>query len=204
MKYCSRMSFLRSLLAPNRIPLEQQLETLASCGIHLKPEFSVETLLESFSREKYETSPYAGLVIRLGGELEREPWTPLSNNVWHLDTECIEDSGDYGRIAERFRDLAQGELPIENIRDRVDHENGDAWVEFELDGETIHWGARVQDDWIDPGIITNFCGLLARQKRSRRYTFFDLKGQDCLIGCATEDELRKLRKGTGLRFTWLE
>lgn len=198
------MSFLKSLLAPNRIPLEEQLATLSECGIYLKPEFTVETLLESFPREKYETSHYAGLVIRLGGTLEREPWTPLSNNVWHLDTECIEDSGDYVRIAERFRDLAQGELPIENIRDRVDIENGDAWLEFELNGETIHWGARVNDDWIDPEILSKFCALLAGQNRSRRYTYFDLKGQDCLIGCATEDELRKLRKQTGLRFTWLE
>jgi hypothetical protein len=198
------MSFLRSLLAPNRIPLEEQLETLASCGIHLKPEFSVETLLESFPREKYETSPYAGLVIRMGGELERKPWTSLSDNVWHLDTECIEGPGSYARIAERFRDLAQGELPIENIRDRVDLANGDAWLEFELNGETIHWGARVDKDWIDPEIISNFCELLTAQHRTRRYTFFDLKGQDCLIGCATEEELRKLRKVAGLKFTWLE
>jgi hypothetical protein len=198
------MSFLKSFLAPKRIPLEEQLEKLSSCGIRLKPEFSAETLLESFSREKYETSPYAGVVIRMGGELEREPWTPLSDNVWHLDTECIDGPGSYARIAERFRDLAQGELPIENIRDRVNVENGDAWLEFELNGRTIHWGARVQTDWIDPGMITNFCGLLSEQKGTRRYTFFDLKGQDCLIGCATEDELRKLRKETGLRFSWLE
>ena len=186
------MSFLRSLLAPTRRPLEEQIATLASCGIRLKPEFSVETLLESFPRDKYETSPYAGVVIRMGGELEHAPWTPLSDNVWHLDTECIEGPGGYARIAERFRDLAQGELPITNLRDRVDQENGDAWLEFELNGETIHWGARVQADWIDPGIISNFCALLLDQKGSRRYTYFDLKGQDCLIGCATEEELRKL------------
>ena len=198
------MSFFSSILAPKRIPLEEQLATLASCGIRLKAEFSAETLLESFPREKYETSPYAGVVIRMGGDLEREPWTPLSNNVWHLDTECIQDRGDYARLAGRFRDLAQGELPIENIRDQVDIENGDAWVEFELNGKTIHWGARVQDDWIDPEMISNFCALLSEQKGSRRYTYFDLKGQDCLIGCATEDELRKLRKTTGLRFSWLE
>jgi hypothetical protein len=198
------MSFFRNFLAPTRIPLEEQLATLAACGIRLKPEFSVATLLETFPREKYETSQYAGLVITLGGTLERKPWTPLSDNVWHLDTECIEDSGDYARIAERFRDLAQGELPIENIRDRVDVENGDAWLEFELNGETIHWGARVNNDWIDPEILSHFCALLASQNRSRRYTFFDLKGQDCLIGCATEEELRRLRKEAGLKFTWLE
>jgi hypothetical protein len=197
------MSFLKSLLAPNRIPLEEQLSTLAECGIRLRPEFSGETLLESFPREKYETSRYIGVLIRMGGELEREPYTPLSNNVWHMDAECIEDRGDYARIAERMRELAQGELPIENIRDQVDIENGDAWVEFELNGETIHWGARVKDDWIDPEILSNFCRLLEQQGGERRFTYFDLKGQNCLIGCATEEELRRLRKETGLKFSWL-
>jgi hypothetical protein len=197
------MGFLRSLLAPNRIPLEEQLNMLAQCGIQLKPEFSVETLLESFAREKYETSRYIGTLIRMGGELEREPFTPLSNNIWHFDAECIEDEGDYVRIAERMRDLAQGELPIENIRDRVDVENGDAWLEFDLRGETVHWGARVKEDWIDPDILSNFCALLQHQNGTRRFTYFDLKGQDSLIGCATEEELRKLRKATGLKFSWL-
>jgi hypothetical protein len=75
------MSFLRTILGPNRISLEEQLSMLASCGIHMKPEFTVDTLLESFPRDKYETSHYIGLLIRLGGELEREPWTPLSNNL---------------------------------------------------------------------------------------------------------------------------
>lgn len=197
------MGFLRSLVAPGRIRLEEQLETFAQCGIRLRPEFSVETLLESFPREKYETSRYIGTLIRMGGELEREPFTPLSNNIWHFDTECIEEEGDYARIAERMRDLAQSELPIENIRDRVDIENGDAWLEFDLRGETIHWGARVKDGWIDPEILSNFCALLEQQDGTRRFTYFDLKGQDCLIGCATEEELRRLRRATGLKFTWL-
>jgi hypothetical protein len=194
---------LKSLFEPARIPLEEQLATLAESGIRLRPEFSAETLLESFSREKYEASRYIGALIRIGGELEREPYTPLSDNIWHFDAECIEDRGDYARIAARMRDLAQGELPIENIRDQVDLENGDAWLEFELNGKTIHWGARVKDDWVDPEMLSNFCALLEQQGGARRFTYFDLKGQDGLIGCATEEELRMLRKETGLKFTWL-
>jgi len=198
------MSFLSRLIPAPRIPLEQQLENLATCGIRLNPEFSVETLLESFPREKYEERPYVGAVIRLAGEVEHEPFTPLSNNLWHLDTKCIEGPGDYAYIAGRMRDLAQGELPLENIRDHVDQENGDAWVAFELNGETIEWHARVKEDWIDAEILSNFCALLSAQNATRRYTYFDLKGQDCIIGCATEDELRRLRKLTGINFTWLE
>jgi hypothetical protein len=198
------MSFLSRILAPSRIPLEEQLATLAECGIRLRPEFGVETLLEFFPRDKFETSRYAGAVITMGGESKVSPYPPLSDNVWHLDANCIEGHGDYRLIAERMRDLAQGELPIESIRDLVDIANGDAWVEFELHGETVHWGARVAENWIDPRVLSDFCELLIEQNGTRRYTYLDLKGQDCLIGCATEEELRKLRKVTGMRFTWLE
>ena len=198
------MSLLSRLFPRPKIALEEQLEHLAECGIHLKPEFTVETLLESFEREKYEERAYIGAVIRLGGELEREPFTPLSNNLFHLDTECIEGPGDYVRVATRMYDLAQGELRMENLRDHVDIENGDARLEFELDGETVQWRARVDNDWIDPEILSNFCGLLASRSTGRRYSYLDLKGQDCIIGCATEEELRRLRKLTGMNFTWLE
>jgi hypothetical protein len=77
-------------------------------------------------------------------------------------------------------------------------------VAFELDGSAIEWHARVNDNWIDPEILSRFCALLASRNGRSRYTFLDLKGQDCIIGCATEDQFRGLRKMTGMNFTWLE
>ncbi|HVZ18000.1 MAG TPA: hypothetical protein VG897_12830 [Terriglobales bacterium] len=197
------MNLFSFLYPHSKIPLEQQLENLAECGIRLKPEFSVNTLLESYERGKYEERPYVGAVIRMGGETEREPFRPLSDSLWHLNTRCIDGPGSYAFVAIRMRDLAQGDLPIENIRDHVDAENGDAWVAFEIGGETVEWHARIKEDWIDPEILANFCSLLSAQNTSRRYTYMDLKGDDCIIGCATEDQLRKLRKMTGMNFGWL-
>ena len=196
------MNFLSRLIPKPRIALEEQIEKLATCGIHLKPQFSMETLLKEFARDKYEERPFVGAVISMAGEDENG--VPLSDDLFHLDTKCIEGPGSYAHIAERMRDLARGELPIENIRDQVDHENGDAWVAFELRGENIEWHARVKEHWIDPEILSHFCALLQQQNGTRRYTFLDLKGQDCIIGCASEEELRKLRKMTGMNFTWLE
>jgi len=196
------MSFFSRLIPKPHISLEQQLQNLEGCNIRLNPGFSVETLLQEFSRSKFEERPYVGAIISMAGEDPKG--APLSNNLFHLDTESIEGTGSYAHIAERMRDLSQGELPIQNIRDHVDHDNGDAWVAFELHGETIEWHARVKDDWIDPEILSKFCALLAGQNGARRYTYFDLKGQDCIIGCATEEDLRKLRKMTGMNFTWLE
>ncbi len=222
------MSFLSRFLPKTRISLEEQLENLAKVGVRLNPPFTAETLLEEFAREKFEERPYVGAIITMGGYKDGKP---LSNNIFHLDTESIEGEGDYAHIAERMRDLAEGDLPIENIRDHFDRENGDAWVAFELatplneksvewgtqlgtpfaareaeDGApgTIEWHARVKEKWIDPEILSNFCALLKSRKTARGYTFFDLKGKDCLIGCATEEQLRELRRMTGMNFTWLE
>ena len=214
------MSFLSRFIPKPQITLEEQIENLETCGVRMKPEFTVETLLAEFTREKYEERPYIGAVITMAGYADGEP---ISNNLFHLDTESFVGEGDYAHLAERMRDLAQGDLPIENIRDHFDRENGDAWVAFELrnppspkEGENgagearteesrmIEWHARVKEKWIDPEILSSFCTLLKQQNTERRYTFFDLKGKDCLIGCATEGELRCLRKMTGMNFTWLE
>lgn len=140
----------------------------------------------------------------LGGEIEEHPWgRRFSDNIWHFDTECIEDHGAYIAITKRMRDLAGGDLPLQNIRDYVDVEQGIAWLEFELDGERIHWDMKMDNDWVDVTIFGRFVALMSKRKTKRRFTYFDLKGQDCLIGCCFPAQFTALRKKTGLDFEWL-
>ena len=195
-------NFFSRFIPQPQIALERQLENLAACGIRLQPQFSVATLLEEFSRERYEQRPYVGAIIAMAGEDKNG--TPLSDSLFHLDTETFDSAGAYAHLAERLRTLANGDLPTENIEDHFDGANGDAWLAFDLRGERIEWHARVKENWIDPEILANFCALLKAQNATRRYTYCDLKGSNCIIGCATEDELRQLRKMTGMNFTWLE
>ena len=75
--------------------LEEQLTALANCGICPNPGIAVDHLLESCARDEYENEPFGLLLVILGNTLEREPWSPLSDCIWHLDTECIEDHGSY-------------------------------------------------------------------------------------------------------------
>ena len=196
------MTFLDRLLR-RPVPLEAQLDVLATCGIRPKQGVTVDDLLYSFDREKYEKEPYTPLLCILGSETERDLTTFLSDNVWHLDTECIEDHGSYAHVAYRMTDLSEGSLPVSDVRDYVDIESGQARLSFVLNGEEIKWDARVQDDWIDPAILTKFVRLLDEQKAGVRFTYLNLKGQDCIIGCSTEDQLRELRKRTRLSFEWL-
>ncbi|HEY8602318.1 MAG TPA: hypothetical protein VIL85_28100 [Thermomicrobiales bacterium] len=179
-------------------------------GIRLRAEITVADLLHAFPREDYEAEPFIRLLTVIGGEMEElgdsatgRVYGSMSGNIWHLDTECIEDHGDYVIIAERLSELAQGDLPLEAIRDYVDVGEGLASVSFRLDGREYRWDAAVEDDWVDPTILSKFAELLATRDATRRFTYFDLGGQDCLIGCSTTAELATLQSGTGLLFTWL-
>ena len=50
-------------------PLEGQIKTLASCGIILRDDLTIEHLLAMFYREAYENDPYRLLLTVMGGEL---------------------------------------------------------------------------------------------------------------------------------------
>jgi hypothetical protein len=184
--------------------LEIQWETLASCGIRANNGIEIKDALSSWSREQYESDPFKLLLVFLGGDLEQEPYPRVSNSVWHLDTECIEGHGDYARVATRMSLLAGGQLPITDIADYVDVEEGMAWLSFHLDGKETKWEAKVDDDWIDPSILSNFVRLLDSRGATRRFTYLDLGGQDCIVGCSTEEEFTKLKELTKLTFQWLE
>ena len=189
--------------------LQQQIETLAKCGIRLRPGITAELLLKSregsWADQDFRKNPYLETVLDFGDEPEWLNWQRVSDDLWHFDTECIEDHGDYVRITERIRDLTRGELPLLNIADFVDAENQEScWLEFDLDGERIHWDLKIEDDWVDPDIFGRFLALMAKRKCTRKLTVLDLQGQDMLIGCATPQELNMLRNLTGLRFQWLK
>lgn len=185
------------------IPLEKQLQTLSNCGINLLPGITVEHLLASYDREFFEEEPFESLLVTLGSEVEVEPFGFFTDNIWHFDAECIEDHGDYVKIAHRMKDLTGDALPLEDINDYVDIEEGEAWLSFQLGGQAIKWEAEVEDDWIDPTILSRFVELLSNQPNKKRFTYLDLQGQDCLIGCSSPDQLEKLRIETGLDFQWL-
>jgi hypothetical protein len=185
------------------MPLEQRLEVLRECGISLNKGRTVDELLISRKRDRYESDPLS-LIVALGSEVEGAPWgRHFSDGLWHFDTECIEDNGAYVRIAHRLRDLAQGGLPIEDVRDHVDLEENEAWLSFRLGGQEHRWTMIVDNDWVDVAVFDRFVALLDKQSCGRRYTYLDLGGQDCMVGCATPEQLESLQSRTGLKWTWL-
>ncbi len=174
--------------------LEEKLEALASSGISLRSEFSVDDLLSSFDRADYEEPGFKMTLVGLGMTQEEPPWKPRSDNLWHFDTECIEDHGSYVDIAKRMVEMASGSLPLAEIEDYVDIEEGKAWLSFNLDGEAIKIECEVDDDCVDSEVFSHFVRLLGEKDSSKIYLYYDLGGQDCIIGCLDRENYQRLRE----------
>jgi hypothetical protein len=181
------------------VSVAQAVELLAAIGIHRRPGVSDADLLLSLEGSMDSPVDWVDLLCVLGGDVERGKFGRISDDIWHVDAECIVEDGDYVRLLERFVILAHGTLPLQNLRDHVDLENGVAWVEFDLDGKTIHWDLPVSDDWMAPELFSN---LQALASRSDQRFFITALGQDSLIGFGTAAMKAKLSELSGLTFAW--
>jgi hypothetical protein len=182
------------------VSVAQALELLAAIGIRRRPGVSDEDLLLSLGGTMDSPVDWVDLLCVLGGDVERGKFGRISDDIWHVDAECIVEDGDYVRLLERFVILAHGGLPLQNLRDHVDLENGVAWVEFDLDGKTIHWDLPVSDDWMAPELYSHLQELVA--SRSGQKFFITALGQDSLISFGTAAMKEKLSGLSGLQFAW--
>jgi hypothetical protein len=176
------------------VEFDNQLNALNEIGIKLKPSLNREHLFEHFSLKEMEQDPYIMLMVTLGSELEIEnKFDFISDDIWHLDTECIEDHGDYQRVVQRLVQLTKGSLKITEIKDYIDIDNEEVWISFSVDGELFKHDLRVEDDWLDLSILSILNSIILKQKLEKKY-FYAVLGQDVLIGFYTEEQVRKLNK----------
>jgi hypothetical protein len=195
------LNFLKKKLFPQPPPtLEAQLATLKACGIApATPEIGT-AVLTTVAAKHARHPPYLALLLELGSDAA--PDANFSNNVWHFDTECIEDHGDYVAIARRLASLSQGALTLSDLQDHVDIENDLAWLSFRIGDQLIRWELAIDDDWVDPAVFDRFAALLAQSGSERRFVFIDLQGQDCLVACMTTAEKDNLERATDLKMEW--
>ncbi|MEK3885786.1 hypothetical protein [Paenibacillus sp. PL2-23] len=185
------------LFKKKEVSFESQLSKLAECGIRLKHGIDPTLLLEQHSEQEFVEDPYQLLLITMGGEVYiNNQFYHVSDDVWHLDTECIEDHGDYIRIIERLKNLTG--IDIEDLTDYVDIEANEAWVSFIYEGTKIRWDLNVDADWLDPIIMYHFQELI-KNRKERRITVASL-GQDCLITYLKESQLKDINKLVKIKF----
>jgi hypothetical protein len=190
--------------APRKaVSFDQQWEIFRRLGFDLNPTIEKSVLDEFRNDKSIEERPYFNLYIELGRTIEKEPWTPLTDRVWNFDTEAIEDNGDYVDIMKNLERVSRGEIRFENLKDRVDLEEGVAWVSFTVRGRSYKWDLKVDDDWVDATLFTKVAALTSTLRTKGRYTYFDTGGQDVVIGYETPEGRQRLIAATGLKVEWM-
>ena len=183
--------------------VEAMLTELAAVGIELHPGISVDQLLADHPRAAVEEGGFELLLAVMGDE-QFDPKTfevlnPLSDDVWHFDTEAIEDHGAYVRIVENCSRLTGGDLKFEGVRDYVDVEKEIAWVEVSTNGRSDRIDLKIDNDWVDPKIFAKLQDWLDQAGSGRRFAVQGL-GQDVLLICKQPEQIRMINRASGLRF----
>jgi hypothetical protein len=146
--------------------LEHQLDTLSKMGLTLDDGVTIDDLLYSFDRREYEKRPFDLLLFVLGIEVEREPWgRAICSRVWNFDTESIYGPGSYERIVKRLCRLTGDPDYLKDIRDFVDIDSGEAWLEYRLGDAVRRLRLDVNDDWADLSSMTDVMYDLERDGR---------------------------------------
>lgn len=192
-------------LFKKRISIDEQLLALRTAGIVLNAGVTQQDLFAFNSKDELEKEPYKGLIEVLAIDIEREPFTPVTNKLWMCDYERIEDNGAYKDVIERLELMTGKALGLADIKDSVDIERKQAWVEFTLQGKTIRWDAKVDDDWLDPYIIVKYDSLLRDSgKGVRIYSNHSDFGQSALLAAFTDEEFKVFEKLSKVRLELIE
>lgn len=173
---------------------DEEFALLAECGLKLAPPFTVDKVLANDKKSGRDIADLDTVLTALVQFGEDPPYQRQSNNVWYFDTEAIEASGDYVRIAKEMSALTEGSLELTNIQDFVDLEEGVAWLSFEWRGGSVRWDLEVEGDWVDSSLFGKFVALLAEADPSKIYIYYDFGGQACMLGCVTREQFKKLEQ----------
>lgn len=183
------------------IPLEIQIEKLKEIGFSLNDGLDIDFLLDEFDRHEYESDPFECILYVYGSEHE-EPdgtWKQNCNDIFLLDTECIEDNGAYVNILGKFRDLSKDVFKISNTKDFVDFDSSKAWVSFDFQGIEYRWDIRLDDDWFDVGLIDKINDLVIKSGSQKRFYTFS-QDQNLLVVFLDNVVVKKLNALTSCDF----
>jgi hypothetical protein len=176
-----------------KITFEEQLENLKRVGINVEENITDSMLLEEFSRKEYEKDPYNLLLCALGSEipLGEDAYINVSNDIYYIDTECIEDHGDYAIIIENIKRISKGTLKLDEIKDFVDVDNEKVWVSFKMNGETIKWNLKADNDWLDTSILSKLSELVRSKNYNEKMAILALD-QILFVGFFSEEGLKNI------------
>jgi hypothetical protein len=184
-----------------RKSVETMLEEAAAVGIALRPGVEPQRVWAHSSKAQIESGGFLIFLCCMGDEYYPAGVEPLSDDIWHFDVEAINDHGDYTWIVENCCRLTGGDLKFERVTDYVDVANEIAFVEVTANNQAEHVDLKVDNDCVDEKIFKFLIDRLAATGSKRQFAGHT-PGQDMLLICKTQDEIRAISRATGLRFNF--
>ena len=195
---------------PAYVPLDQQVEVLASLGISV-PEETVASAREFMTKydmyDMVEGSPYTWLLMDVGAPEYDEDWNLVgySDQVFWFDFEGFDLSTDYIYILNGMLALAQGS-PIESVSDIMEEIDDAEWekgrgivtVSLDWQGQTYLYDMRMFYDWIDEGILGILNPLLEKEGSQKYFYVTGDNGQGAIVFFCTPQWAEEFMEKTGL------
>ncbi len=194
--------------------MEELIPGQAGAGMPLEAKISVlEELDFRFSeteREAMEEWPEAGysdLLALVGlGEYDFDTleWSPVSDQVYALDTEVFNIDRMYPDFFQGLLSISGGELPITNVTQddsEVDWEKGTGSFRVTLcyDEREYSFTAKAMFDWLDVGILEQVNGMLKKEGVEKRFYAAWNNFQGITVFYRDKDWVRLFEGKTGCR-----
>lgn len=150
---------------------ENQLKVFTDLGYLINDGITNDDIINIWGKERIGSGPFVILYLSLGSEIFKDGNRIfITDNCWHFDTECIEDTGSYVSIIKNLGRISNGELDFKNISDIVDWDNEKASISFEINNDIYDWELEFYDDWVDPGLFTKIVQLTKKYNTNGRFT----------------------------------
>lgn len=180
---------------------EQQMEIFKELGFQLNK--GVENSdVDRWGNKAFEKETFSLLYITLGMNLEREPWTPMVNNLWTIDTELITDVSEYVNFMKRLQLLVNNEFNFSDIK--AEESDGFYTVKFMLNTRKYEIKLKKDEDWLDLSIFEKIENILESTGTKKKFTFYDPKDQTIVVGWESEDKIKEIKKRTKLKLLSLK
>ncbi len=187
-----------------RVSFETQLTKFDALGLSLNEGVQVGDISELWGEGAYENKPYGMLYMSLGANLQRAPFSPITDEAWFFDRLSIFYRGDYARVLENIERITGGELDFENVTDVVDADGERASIAFTFGGHDYAYDLVFYESYADAALLTHIVSLAKATGSERQLTQYTDGGQGLVLGWMTPAELAEMREVTGLDVKWLE
>jgi hypothetical protein len=160
--------------------LETQIDKLSEIGLKLNEGIVIDDLLNSFSREEYESKPFNEILFVYGIEVESPPWGRFfCDRVWNFDYECIYDSGAYIEVVNHFHRLSRKQKKLEHLTDSIDFDSGVAELVYTLDGVRKSYSPKIDRDWVDSDIVSKIIDDFS----THTHSFYGIDNGQATVWC---------------------